>query len=208
MHQMLRPSFKVALLAAAVGLASGEIASAAQLQGQAPAPVAAQPGPQQPGTFSSNDLIGAGHKFFGEISNGLASVIEAAVSRYGQPNGYILGQQASGALVVGLTYGEGTLYTRNAGERKVYIQGPSLGADVGGDGARTMILVYNLPSVDALFARYGGVSGSAYFVGGFGMTALQSDKVTIVPVRSGLGARLGVNVQYLKLTPSPTWNPF
>lgn len=159
-------------------------------------------------SFSGDELVDAGHKFFGGVSNGLADVIEKAASRYGQPNGYILGQQMSGALVVGATYGEGTLYTRNAGRHKVYIQGPSLGIDFGGDGARIMILVYSLPAVDQIYQRFGGISGSAYFIGGFGMTALQADKTVIVPVRSGLGARLGVSMEYLKLTRDPTWNPF
>lgn len=158
--------------------------------------------------YSQNELVDAGNRFFGQISNGLASAIERAVSQYGQPNGYILGQEGGGAVFGGLRYGEGMLYTRNAGNFRVYWQGPSLGVDIGGDGARTMILVYNLPSVDALFRRYGGVAGSAYLVGGFGLTALRADGVTLVPVRSGLGARLGINVGYLKFTRSPTWNPF
>ncbi len=74
----------------------------------------------------------------------------------------------------GLRYGEGVLYTRNAGEQRVFGQGPSLGFDWGGDGARTMILVYNLPKKSAIFQRFGGVDGSAYLVAGFGMTALTS----------------------------------
>ena len=100
------------------------------------------------------------------------------------------------------------LYTRNAGQRRVYWQGPSLGFDVGGDGARTMMLVYNLPSTDALYTRFVGLNGSAYLVGGFGLTAAVKDEMVVVPIRSGLGARLGLNVGYLKFTPNPTWNPF
>ncbi len=30
----------------------------------------------------------------------------------------------------------------------------------------------------------------------------------IIPVRLGVGFRLGANVGYLKFTDSPTWNPF
>lgn len=159
-------------------------------------------------SYSSDELIDTGNKFFGQVSNGLASVIEKAVSSYGQPNGYILGQEGGGAIFGGLRYGEGTLYTRNAGTHRVYWQGPSLGVDLGGDGARTMILVYNMPSVSSLYARFGGIAGSAYFVGGFGLTALAGNNITLVPVRSGVGARLGINVGYLKFTPQATWNPF
>ena len=91
---------------------------------------------------------------------------------WGLPNGYILGQEASGAFVGGLRYGEGKMYTRNAGDEKVYWQGPSIGFDAGGDGDRTMMLVYNLPAVNAIYQRFVGIDGSAYFVGGFGFTAL------------------------------------
>ena len=162
----------------------------------------------RPQKFEPNQLVDSGHQFFGTISRGLAQAIEAAGKRWGQPNAYILGQEASGALVAGARYGEGVMYTRNAGDRKVYWQGPSVGFDAGADGDRTMMLVYNLASVDALFRRFGGIDGSAYLIGGFGFTALAGDDVMLVPIRSGLGARLGINVGYLKFTKQSTWNPF
>ena len=162
---------------------------------------------QQPNSYSSNELVDAGHKFFGTVSRDLAMVIEQAFSTWGQPNGYILGQEASGAISVGLRYGEGMLYTRNAGDLKVFWQGPSIGFDLGGDGARTMILVYKMPRLDAIFTRFVGISGSAYFVGGFGATALTMDNIVLVPIRSGVGLRLGANIGYLKFTPQATWNP-
>jgi len=163
---------------------------------------------QQPSNYQHGDLVSAGHRFFGEVSRGLAQIIEQAISNWGQPNGYILGQEAGGAFVAGLRYGEGTLYTRNAGDLRVFWQGPSIGFDAGGEGARTMMLVYNLPRTDAVYQRFGGIDGSAYFIGGFGMTALAADNIIVVPIRSGVGLRLGANVGYLKFTPSATWNPF
>lgn len=160
------------------------------------------------GSFSSSELVGSGHKFFGNVSRGLALTIEEATRRWGEPNGYILGQEASGAFVGGLRYGEGILYTRNAGDRKIFWQGPSLGFDFGGDGDRTMMLVYNMPRVDALFRRFVGIDGSAYLVAGFGFTAMHAEGITVVPIRTGVGARLGVNLGYLKFTEQATWNPF
>jgi hypothetical protein len=118
-----------------------------------------------------------------------------------------LGEEASGAWVAGLRYGNGILYTKNAGDRRVYWQGPSLGFDFGGDGARTMMLVYDLPATDAIYQRFIGIDGSAYFVGGLGMTALTYNNV-VVPIRSGVGLRLGANIGYLKFTPDATWNAF
>jgi hypothetical protein len=190
----------MALAAAATLLATP--AALAQPAGQ---PVPAQ---GRGGTYSPGELVSAGHKFFGTVSRGLAEIIEKAVSRWGQPNGYVLGQEGSGAIVVGLRYGDGTLYTKNAGDRRVFWEGPSVGFDWGGEGARTMMLVYNLPATDAIYQRFVGIDGSAYLVGGFGMTALTADDIVLVPIRSGVGLRLGANIGYLKFTPRPTWNPF
>jgi hypothetical protein len=160
------------------------------------------------GNYTVDEIITAGHHFFGGVSTGLAKVVERAVSKYGLPNGYILGQEGSGAFFAGARYGEGTLYTKNAGELPVFWQGPSLGWDFGGDGSRTMMLVYNLPSTDAMYRRYAGVNGSAYAIAGIGMTVLANRNQYVVPIVSGVGARIGVNVGYLKFTRNPTWNPF
>jgi hypothetical protein len=181
-----------------------------------PSQYPAQPAPQypppqrqpSPSTFGPDELVSAGHKFFGNVSRGLASIIERAVSQWGLPNGYVLGEEGSGAFVAGLRYGEGTLYTKNAGDLRVYWQGPSVGFDWGGDGARTMTLVYNLPATNAIYQRFAGIDGSAYIIGGFGMTALTANNIVLVPIRSGIGLRLGANIGYLKYTPRATWNPF
>ncbi|MGW9229279.1 DUF1134 domain-containing protein [Pseudorhizobium sp. NPDC055634] len=163
---------------------------------------------QNSSQYTAQEVIDAGHSFFGNTSGGLAKVVERAFEQYGLPNGYILGQEGSGAFIAGLTYGEGELYTKNAGQHPVFWQGPSLGIDYGGQGSRAMMLVYDLPSIDALYARFGGVSGSAFVVAGVGMTVMRNNDVVLVPIRTGVGARLGINVGYLKLTRTPTWNPF
>lgn len=196
-----RSALRRSLLPAMAVLASLALSGAA--------PVSSQEGdPGNPGSFHASEIVDSGHRFFGTMSRGLAITVQEATRRWGEPNGYILGQEASGAIVGGVRYGEGTLYTRNAGQRRVYWQGPSLGFDVGGDGDRTMMLVYNLASLKDLYRRFGGVDGSAYFVGGFGMTALTADGIVVVPIRTGVGARLGINVGYLKFTSRATWNPF
>jgi hypothetical protein len=189
-------------LAAAAGGFAGTCA------GIWPSSALADPSDGRPGEFSPDEVVQSGHKFFGTLSRGLAQVVEEATKRWGRPNGYILGQEASGAFIGGLRYGEGVMYTRNAGDLKVFWQGPSLGFDAGADGDRTMMLVYGLPASQAIYRRYGGVDGSAYLVGGFGMTALTTDSIVVVPIRTGIGARLGLNVGYLKFTPNSTWNPF
>jgi hypothetical protein len=182
----------------------------AMAQGQYQGQYRGQPraGQNPNSTFTPDEIVNTGHRFFGTVSRGLASVVERAISNWGQPNGYILGEEGSGAFVAGLRFGEGTLYTKNAGDLRVYWQGPSVGFDWGGDGARTMMLVYNLPATNAIYQRFAGLDGSAYFVGGFGMTALTANNVVLVPIRSGVGFRLGANIGYLKFTPNATWNPF
>jgi hypothetical protein len=185
-------------LASLVGLTSWPRGAVAQ-----PAPA---PSPQQ--DFTPGELVNAGHRFFGTVSRGLATVIEKAVGQWGQPNGYVLGEEAGGAFFGGLRFGEGMLYTKNAGDLKVFWQGPTVGWDFGGEGARTMMLVYSLPATQAIYQRFAGIDGSAYFIGGFGMTALTANNIVLVPIRSGVGLRLGANVGYLKFTPTSTWNPF
>ena len=158
--------------------------------------------------YSLQEIVDAGHTFFGATSGGLGNVVETIFSSYGLPNGYVLGEEGSGAFIGGLTYGEGMLYTKNAGDHRVFWQGPSLGWDFGGQGSRTMILVYNLDSVAHLYQRFAGIAGSAYLVAGLGFNVMKSGEVLLVPVRTGVGARLGVNLGYLKMTDRPTWNPF
>jgi len=172
-----------------------------------PGPPQQQP-PRDDSRFQPDEIVDAGHRFFGGVSRGLAGVVEKAVSQWGLPNGYVLGEEAGGAFVGGLRYGDGTLYTKNAGDVRVFWQGPTFGFDAGADGARTMMLVYNLPRTTAIFDRFGGLDGSAYFIGGFGMTALTANNIVLVPIRSGVGLRLGANLGYLKFTQRPTWNPF
>lgn len=224
MEHSMRALLRLTALTIALMASGGTFATAQTLAQSAPPPsqvlppqqnqIQQQPQQTQPpqqqrgGTFAPDEILGAGHKFFGTVSRGLAQVVEKAVSRWGQPNGYILGQEGSGAFVVGLRYGDGTLYTKNAGDRRVFWEGPSIGFDTGGEGARTMMLVYNLPQTDAIYQRFAGVDGSAYFIGGFGMTALTANDIVVVPIRSGIGFRLGANIGYLKFTPKATWNPF
>src|SRR3954466_740010 len=201
----MRAMFRLFAAIAVLGTlgATGAVPAAAQQQG-GPATAKLAPGESR---FSSDDLVNTGHRFFGTVSRGLAQVIEKAVSQWGLPNGYVLGEEAAGAFVAGLRYGEGMLYTKNAGDLKVYWQGPSIGWDAGAEGARTMMLIYNLPNTNAIYERFGGIDGSAYFIGGFGMTALTAHNIVVVPMRSGVGLRLGANLGYLKFTPTPTWNP-
>lgn len=158
--------------------------------------------------YSSNEIVGAGQKFFGSVSVGLAKVVEHAFKSEGRPNGYILGEEASGAIIAGLRYGEGTLYTKDGPPRKVYWQGPSFGYDLGATGSKTMILVYNLYSQRDIYRTFGGVAGSAYFIGGVGLTVLKRDHIRLAPIVSGVGIRIGANIGYLKFTRQPTWNPF
>lgn len=176
--------------------------------GLAPFAAQAQSSGSVSDTFAGEEIVETGGEFFGSVSQGLASLVERATSQFGLPNAYILGQEAGGAFFAGARYGEGTMYTRNQGEHAIFWQGPTVGIDFGGDGSKVMMLVYNLTSVQQAYGRYPGVDGSAYVVGGLGMTVIKYGDVVMVPIRSGVGLRAGLNVGYLKFTDQPTWNPF
>lgn len=163
--------------------------------------------PHQANTYDQNEIVAAGHGFFGAISQGLASAVEYVFRNQGRPNGYILGEDAGGAFVVGLRYGEGRLYTKDAGDHKVFWQGPSVGYDAGAEGSKAMVLVYNLSDPSEIYRRFGGVQGSAYLVGGLSVQFQKYGDITLAVIRSGVGVRLGASVGYLKYTRAPTWNP-
>lgn len=159
-------------------------------------------------TYDMSELLQSGDQFFGEMSAGLSKVFVKIFKAYGKPNAYILGRETSGAFFGGVTYGKGTLYRKSGKVSSVFWSGPSIGLDVGGHASRLMILVYNLHNIEELWRRYAGISGSAYAVAGAGFNVLQSDDLLLIPVRTGIGARVGVNMEYLKFRAHPTLNPF
>jgi hypothetical protein len=159
-------------------------------------------------TFSLEEIVDAGHGFFGTTTKGIAHAVEFVFSQAGRPSGYIVGEEASGAFIGGLRYGEGVLHLKNGDSRKIYWQGPSVGFDVGGNGSRSLVLVYDITAPDEIFDRFVGVEGSAYMVGGVGVNFQKNEKLKLAPIRTGVGARFGANLGYLKYTGQPTWNPF
>lgn len=158
--------------------------------------------------YTIDEIRDASRGLFGTISTELAAVIEHAFAKSGRPTAYVLGTEGGGAFLAGLRYGKGTLYLRSGGSQTVYWHGPSVGGDIGAEGAKILYLIYNLNDADGLFRRFGGIDGSAYFVGGVGIKLLKGGDVTMAPIRSGLGLRLGASIGYVKFTRSPTWNPF
>lgn len=159
-------------------------------------------------TYSTEEILAKGHQFFGKTSRGLGQAVEYAFQSQGEPTAYIVGEEGAGAFVGGLRYGEGTIYYKNGEVRRIYWQGPSIGWDFGGNGSRVMTLVYGSSSPDDLYERFAGVEGSAYLIGGLGVNFQRNRDITMAPIRTGVGARLGANVGYLKYTGRPTWNPF
>lgn len=159
-------------------------------------------------TFTPDEIVTAGHQFFGNASRDLARAVESVFDKKGQPTAYIVGEEGAGSFIGGLRYGEGTIYYKSGIKQRIYWQGPSVGFDFGANGSRSLVLIYNSTSPDDLYTRFGGVEGSAYFVGGLGVNFQQKDNLVLAPIRTGVGARLGANVGYLKYSPHPTWNPF
>ncbi len=171
-------------------------------------PAAATLGSRTAPTWRKDDLIGAAEGVFGKGAAGLANLVERILADQGEPNAYIAGREASGAFVVGVRYGSGTLKHSVEGERAVYWTGPSIGFDVGGDATKVFTLVYNLYDSQDLYKRYPQAEGRAYFVGGFSATYLRRDNVVLIPVRLGVGLRLGANIGYMKFSETSKWLPF
>ena len=161
-----------------------------------------------PGTWQNDDLIGAAQGFFGENAEGIARMIERVLADQGTPNGYIVGREASGAFIVGARYGSGTLYHKVEGERPVYWTGPSIGFDVGANGGKTFVLVYNLFDTEQLYERFPAGEGQAYLVGGLTASYLRKGDTVLIPIRMGAGLRLGINAGYMKFSKKHRWLPF
>ena len=189
----------LALLLPAVLLAACSHPETAARPTSAAAAPASAPGGSTP-TYAQKDVLSAAEDVFGRGAKGLGDVVERIFRERGEPNGYIVGREAGGAFVVGLRYGSGTLFHKVEGQQPVFWTGPSVGFDAGADASRTFILVYNLNDTNDLYKRYPAAEGKAFFVGGFGATYLQRDDVVLVPIKLGVGLRLGVNAGYLNFT--------
>ena len=159
-------------------------------------------------TYDQDSILKDAEKFFGSGTEGLGKVIEKAFKDHGRPNGYIRGQEASGAIGVGLRYGDGTLKLKKGVSRKVYWQGPSIGFDMGGNVSKVFVLIYHLPDTGKIFQRFPSVDGSLYYVGGAGINYQQRDNIILAPIRLGVGLRAGASIGYMHYTKSKTLNPF
>jgi hypothetical protein len=176
----------------------------------AEANAAAARNPTTSDTYTADEIVGKASDFFGATTEAVAKAIERVFAEKGRPNAYIAGQEASGAIGVGLRYGDGNLYMKSTGDKptKVYWQGPSIGVDFGGNASKSFTLVYNLRGPEGIFERFPGVEGSAYFVAGIGINYQQNGNVILAPMRTGVGLRTGVNIGYLAYTKERNYLPF
>ena len=159
-------------------------------------------------TYEEDTIIDEAAAFFGEGAEGLGDVIEKIFKDHGRPNAYIKGSEASGAIVVGARYGDGTLIQKGGGNIKVHWTGPSIGFDAGGNLSKVFVLVYHLPNSDAIFQRFPAIDGSFYYIGGVGANYHQVDNIILAPIRLGVGLRAGVNIGYMHYKREKSWNPF
>ncbi len=195
------------------GLATDEQDGAVDTATADPAAVPAPANPDitvdaAPRTYQRDDIIGAAEGVFGRGAEGLARIIEDILSEQGEPNGYIVGRELGGAFIFGLRYGSGTLHHRLEGDMPAYWTGPSVGFDAGANTGSTFVLVYNLHDTEDLYRRYPAGEGAAYLVGGFNASYMRRGDVVLIPIRLGVGARLGVNVGYMKFSKRQRWLPF
>ena len=212
------------IISGLIGLGASGLARA---QTAAPSPPAASPpadGPPPPQpevsahptypaaapaqTYSREEIVNKASDFMGVTAESMGALVERVFAQNGRPTAYIAGEEASGAFAVGLRYGRGLLYMKDKPPMEVFWQGPSVGWDVGGNASRVFTLVYNLQIPDAIFQRFPGVEGSAYFVGGLGVNYQRASDITLAPIRAGVGLRLGANAGYLAYTRKRNILPF
>jgi hypothetical protein len=196
-------SFVLAFIGAGVGMAATASGALAE-----PRTAQEAPARETEPTYSEDEVINAAAAFFGVTAETMGDAVHEVFSAYGEPNAYIQGEEGSGAIVVGARYGDGTLVMKNGPTAEVFWQGPSIGWDFGGDAAKVFVLVYDLPNTDAIYQRFPGVSGSAFFVGGIGVNYQQRGDIVLAPMRAGVGLRLGANVGYMNITRERDWLPF
>jgi hypothetical protein len=192
---------------------SASAAAPEQPEGTRPLPVAshaeiAAREKVQGGTYEEGDVVGAAEGVFGKGAAGLAGLIEKIFKEQGRPNAYIAGREAGGAIVVGVRYGSGTLFHKIEGQRKVFWTGPSIGFDLGANAAKTFVLVYNLEDSQNLFKRFPAAEGDVYVIGGFTASYLRRGNIVLVPIRLGVGWRLGANLGYMRFSEHGRWLPF
>ncbi|WOI53526.1 DUF1134 domain-containing protein [Parvularcula sp. LCG005] len=166
------------------------------------------PPPPSDGDFTQSGVVSAVEDWLGVSAETAGTLVQRTFADLGEPNGYIYGEEASGAIGPGLRYGHGTLVMRNGYSQPVYWQGPSIGWDVGANASKTFTLVYDIPHPDEIYRRFPGVEGTAYLVGGVGVNYQRAENITLVPMRAGVGARLGANVGYLAYSRDPRVWPF
>jgi hypothetical protein len=193
----------------ALGAGAVGALSLGALAGCATTPVNAAEAHQNvgPETYSEDEIVNAGADFLGTTAKGLGAVVEKIFKENGRPNSYIKGEEGSGALVVGLRYGKGVLYTKSGLQENVFWQGPSIGFDTGGNASKVFTLIYRLETLDQIYQRFPGVEGTAYFIGGIGVNYQQAGNVVLAPMRVGLGFRAGANIGYLSYTRERNYIP-
>ena len=160
------------------------------------------------GDLTQSEVVTAVEQWLGVSAETAGTIVERIFADLGTPQGYIYGEEASGAVGPGLRYGRGTLLLNDNSTRQVFWQGPSIGWDVGANASKTFTLVYDIPNADMIFRRFPGVEGSAYLIGGVGVNYQRAEGITLVPMRAGVGARLGANIGYLAYSREQRIIPF
>lgn len=164
-------------------------------------------GSRQAETYSREELVNSVSDFLGVTAEAAGAAIERIFRDNGRPTGYVAGEEVAAAITVGLRYGKGLLYMKNRDPQQVFWQGPSIGFDLRANGSRVFTLCYDLQYPEAIFQRFPGVEGSAYFIGGLGVNYQRSEDIVLAPIRAGVGLGAGVNIGYLSYSRKRHWLP-
>ncbi len=168
---------------------------------------AAQKAQNAKSEFEESDMVQAISEHLGVTSESAASTLEKIFQDQGRPTAYITGEEGGGALAGGAFWGKGTIWMKDGRSQAVYWQGPTLGFDTGIDASKVFTLVYGLDDPNYIYQRFPKAEGNAYLVAGMAINYQRANGVTLAPVRSGVGVRLGASIGYSSYTRKRSWIP-
>ena len=135
-------------------------------------------------------------------------IIQKTFKDQGRPSAYIAGEEGSGAFIGGLRYGKGLLYMKGRPPDDGVLAGSVDRLRLGRQRQPRLRALLQPHYPDAIFRRFPGVDGSAYFIGGMGVNYQRADDITLAPIRAGVGLRLGANIGYLAYSRQRNIIPF
>ncbi len=135
-------------------------------------------------------VLTAVERGFDTPSKAIAQTLESVLSLFGPPNAYIIGNDVSGAFLVGGRFGTGFLHSTIAPPNPVRWRALSAGLGLGANYGRVVMLVYGIDKLEDIFGLYASLEGNFHVIIGANTSIMTRGPVSIIIISSGLGLRL------------------